>query len=149
MDYVNYDKLRGKYAVELTGNVPRSRPATWNVDTLRLVRDGLMDGTIDFVPMTPAQVKEAGCRAEGAGGKKSRAVGSEEDSSSEEEDDDDDDSSDKEPAVRPTPRSGRMHAVMAAGAGSPLPPTPASVGLRAAPPLQQHAPLPWARASGA
>ncbi|KAJ7818541.1 hypothetical protein B0H14DRAFT_3147814 [Mycena olivaceomarginata] len=45
-------------SVELTGNVPRSRPATWNVDTLRLVRDGLMDGTIDFVPMTPAQVKE-------------------------------------------------------------------------------------------
>ncbi|KAJ7793026.1 hypothetical protein B0H14DRAFT_3889545 [Mycena olivaceomarginata] len=58
MDYVNYDKLRGKYSVELTGNVPRLRPATWNVDTLRLVRDGLMDGTIDFVPMTPAQVKE-------------------------------------------------------------------------------------------
>ncbi|KAJ7888066.1 hypothetical protein B0H14DRAFT_3430260 [Mycena olivaceomarginata] len=67
---------------------------------LRLVRDGLMDGTIDFVPMTPAQVKElaaeqkakrgprkgkAAAKSTGAGGKKSRAVGSEEDSSSEEE----------------------------------------------------------------
>ncbi|KAJ7869151.1 hypothetical protein B0H14DRAFT_3132426 [Mycena olivaceomarginata] len=175
MDYVNYDKLRGKYAVELTGNVPRSRPATWNVDTLRLVRDGLMDGTIDFVPMTPAQVKElaaeqkarvaaggtlwgraersdkhkkrgprkgkAAAKSTGAGGKKSRAVGSEEDSSSE-EDDDDDDSSDEEPAVRSTPRSGRMHAVMAAGAGSPLPPTPASVGLRAAPRSNSMPPSP-------
>jgi hypothetical protein len=167
MDYVNYDKLRGKYSVELTGNVPRSRPATWNVDTLRLVRDGLMDGTIDFVPMTPAQVKElaaeqkarvaaggtlwgraersdkhkkrgpckgkATAKSTGAGGEKSRAVGSEEDSSSEEGEDDNDDSSDEEPAVRPTPRSGHMRSVMAAGTGSLLPPTPASVGLRAAP----------------
>ncbi|KAJ7894415.1 hypothetical protein B0H14DRAFT_2559199 [Mycena olivaceomarginata] len=161
MDYVNYDKLRGKYAVELTGNVPRLRPATWNIDTLRLVRDGLMDGTIDFVPMTPAQVKElaaeqkarvaagrtlwgplwgraersdkhkrrgprkgkATAKSTGAGGKKSRVVGSEEDSSSEEEDDNDD-SCNEEPAVRPTPHSGHMRTVMAAGAGSPLPPTP-------------------------
>ncbi|KAJ7808127.1 hypothetical protein B0H14DRAFT_3482641 [Mycena olivaceomarginata] len=176
MDYVNYDKLRGKYAVELTGNVPRSRPATWNVDTLRLVRDGLMDGTIDFVPMTPAQVKElaaeqkarvaaggtlwgraehsdkhkkrgprngkAAAKSTGAGGKKSRAVGSEEDSSSEEEDNNNDNSSDEEPAVRPTPRSRRMHAVMAAGAGSLLPPTPASVGLCAGPRSNSMPPSP-------
>ncbi|KAJ7812741.1 hypothetical protein B0H14DRAFT_3478635 [Mycena olivaceomarginata] len=58
MDYVNYDRLRGTYSVELTGNVPRSHPATWNIDTLQFVCDGLVDGTIDFVPMTPSQVKE-------------------------------------------------------------------------------------------
>ncbi|KAJ7321579.1 hypothetical protein DFH08DRAFT_1033489 [Mycena albidolilacea] len=118
MDYVNYDKLHGKYSVKLTGNVPRSRPATWNVDTLRLVRDGLMDSTIDFVPMTPAQVKELAAeqkkqgpykgKAEtGAGRKKSKAVGSEEDSSSEEEEDDDD-SSDEEPAGQHSPSPGHV-----------------------------------------
>ncbi|KAJ7763241.1 hypothetical protein B0H14DRAFT_3165594 [Mycena olivaceomarginata] len=158
MDYVNYDKLRGKYSVELTGNVPRSRPATWNVDTLRLVRDGLMDGTIDFMLMTPAQVKElaaeqkarvaaggtlwaraersdkhkkrgprkgkATAKSTGAGGKKSKAVGSKEDSSSEEEEDDDD-SSDEELAVQPTPCRGQIRTTMVPGAS--MPPSPGRV----------------------
>ncbi|KAJ7795926.1 hypothetical protein B0H14DRAFT_3495388 [Mycena olivaceomarginata] len=57
MDYVGFRvKIMGKYGVELAGfELPGTRPGTWNVDLARFVRDGLVDGTIDFVQMTPDQ----------------------------------------------------------------------------------------------
>ncbi|KAJ7738553.1 hypothetical protein B0H14DRAFT_2638464 [Mycena olivaceomarginata] len=85
---------------------------------------------------------KATAKSTGAGGEKSRAVGSEEDSSSKEEDNNNDNSSDEELAVRPTPRSGHMRSMMAAGTGSPLPLTPVPVGLRATPRSNSMPPSP-------
>ncbi|KAJ7807603.1 hypothetical protein B0H14DRAFT_3483088 [Mycena olivaceomarginata] len=57
MDYMGFRvKVMGKYGVELAGfELPGTRPGTWNVDLAPFVRDGLVDGTIDFVQMTPDQ----------------------------------------------------------------------------------------------
>jgi hypothetical protein len=59
MDWVGYEvKIQSKYRVEVVGNVPipRTRPATWPLDTVLAIRDGLVNSTIDFMPMTKDQI---------------------------------------------------------------------------------------------
>ncbi|KAJ7315493.1 hypothetical protein DFH08DRAFT_971857 [Mycena albidolilacea] len=59
MDWVGYEvKIQSKYGVEVIGNVPipRTRPATWPLDTVLAIRDGLVNSTIDFMPMTKDQI---------------------------------------------------------------------------------------------
>ncbi|KAJ7900990.1 hypothetical protein B0H14DRAFT_3738648 [Mycena olivaceomarginata] len=59
MDWVGYEfKIRGKYGVEIVSTIPipRTRPATWPLETVLAVRDGLANGTIDFVVMTKGQI---------------------------------------------------------------------------------------------
>ncbi|KAJ7713653.1 hypothetical protein B0H14DRAFT_3635976 [Mycena olivaceomarginata] len=59
MDWVGYEfKIRGKYGVEIVSNIPipRTRPATRPLETVLAVRNGLSNGTIDFVVMTRSQI---------------------------------------------------------------------------------------------
>ncbi|KAJ7713643.1 hypothetical protein B0H14DRAFT_2644732 [Mycena olivaceomarginata] len=57
MDYVGFRvKVMEKYGVEVASfELPGTHPSTWNIDLARFVRDGLVDGTIDFVQMTQDQ----------------------------------------------------------------------------------------------
>jgi hypothetical protein len=55
IDWVGYEfKIRSKYGVEVVGKVPipRMQPAAWPLETVLAVCDRLVNGTIDFVPMT-------------------------------------------------------------------------------------------------
>ncbi|KAJ7354314.1 hypothetical protein DFH08DRAFT_955708 [Mycena albidolilacea] len=59
MDWVGYEfKVQSKYGVEIVGNIPipRTRPTTWPLETVLAIRDRLVTGTINFVPMTKDQV---------------------------------------------------------------------------------------------
>ncbi|KAJ7759928.1 hypothetical protein B0H16DRAFT_1720145 [Mycena metata] len=84
MDYVNYDvAIREGKGVELAGwpaDVPMTRPAMWNVETVRRVRDSLRSGAIHWELIPRARHAEliaannAKRAAEGSGALRKRAV---------------------------------------------------------------------------
>ncbi|KAJ7027648.1 hypothetical protein C8F04DRAFT_1238015 [Mycena alexandri] len=84
MDYVNYEvAIREGKGVELAGwpaDISMSRPALWNAETTRRVRDALRSGAIHWVTMPRAQHGEliaannAKRAAEGSGALRKRAV---------------------------------------------------------------------------
>ncbi|KAJ7838324.1 hypothetical protein B0H14DRAFT_3700287 [Mycena olivaceomarginata] len=130
MDWVGYKvRIQSKYGVEVVGNVPipRTRPATWPLETVLAICDGLVNGTIDFMSMTKDQitalaaqhkaVRAAGGTREAGNKSKKTAADSDEDENSNGTDDGDDldsNSDDEETVMRP--------ALMTPGVGSMLSP---------------------------
>ncbi|KAJ7796528.1 hypothetical protein B0H14DRAFT_3494711 [Mycena olivaceomarginata] len=139
--------------VEVIGNIPipRMRPATWPLEMVLTVRNGLVNGTIDFVLITKDQITALAteCKVVRAADKidgqrwekvKKMVVDSDnnESSNSGEDDNNNNSDSDKETVVQLT--------LMTPGVGSMLSPVEGRGRcVVSQPPPQQHAAVPSAR----